>query len=233
MSVVSYYKEVLAAERLRRVYEIAPPRVRRYLDAELDYVLAGIRPGDAVLELGCGYGRILGPVAMKARLVVGIDLSLASLHFGKPQLAAYPNCGLAAMDARRLGFRDGAFDAVLCIQNGISAFKIDPLALMGESLRVVRPGGTAFFSSYSDRFWNDRLEWFRLQAAAGLVGEIDEGQTRDGVIVCKDGFKALTFRPADFLSLAERLGVEARVEEVDGSSVFCAVKPPDRAPRAC
>ena len=147
MNADSYYKEGLAAERLRRVYEIAPPRVRRYLDAELDYVLAAIRPGDAVLELGCGYGRILGPVSIKARLVVGIDLSPASLRFGKPRLAAYPNCGLAAMDARRLGFRDGAFDAVLCIQNGISAFNIDPPALMGESLRVVHPGGTAFFSS--------------------------------------------------------------------------------------
>jgi SAM-dependent methyltransferase len=225
MKAVSYYKEQLAAERLRRVYEIAPPRVRRYLNAELDYVLAGIRSGDAVLELGCGYGRILGPVARKARFAVGIDLSMASLSFGKPQWTANPNFGLAAMDARRLGFRDGAFDVVLCIQNGISAFKIDPLTLMKESLRVVRPGGTAFFSSYSSRFWDDRLEWFRLQAAAGLVGEIDDNQTRDGVIVCKDGFKARTFGPADFLSLADRLGVDAQVEEVDGSSVFCVVKP--------
>ena len=232
MKAISYYKERLAAERLRRVYEIAPPRVQRYLDAELDYVLAGIRPGDAVLELGCGYGRILGSVARKARFAVGIDLSVASLSFGKPLLAAYSNCGLAAMDAHRLGFRDGAFDVVLCIQNGISAFKIDPLTLMKESLRVVRPGGTAFFSSYSSRFWDDRLEWFRLQAAAALVGEIDDDQTRDGVIVCNDGFKARTIGPADFLSLAERLGVEAQVEEVDGSSIFCSIKPAVRASRA-
>jgi len=232
MKTVSYYKERLAAERLRQVYEIAPPRVRRYLDAELDYVLAGICPGDAVLELGCGYGRILGPIARKARLAVGIDLSMASLSYGKPLLAAYPNCGMVAMDARRLGFRDGAFDVVLCIQNGISAFKIDPLALMEEGLRVVRPGGTAFFSSYSGRFWNDRLEWFRLQAAAALVGEIDDDQTRDGVIVCKDGFKSRTIGPTDFLSLAEKLGVEAQVEEVDGSSIFCTIKPAVRASRA-
>ncbi len=229
---MSYYKEGLAGERLRRVYEIAPPRIRQYLDAEVAFVLDNIRPGDAVLELGCGYGRIMGPVAEKARLVIGIDLSLASLRFAKPLLAANPKCGLAAMDARRLGFRDGAFDAVLCIQNGISAFKIDPPALMGESLRVVRSGGTAFFSSYADRFWKDRLEWFRLQAAAGLVGEIDEEKTGNGVIVCKDGFTARTFRPADFLSLARTLGVEARIEEVDGSSLFCSVTPPARDPRA-
>jgi SAM-dependent methyltransferase len=224
--MVSYYKNGLAGERLRRVYEIAPPRVRRYLEAEVAYVLERLRPADAVLELGCGYGRILGPMACKARLVIGIDLSEASLRFGKPLLAAYPNCALAAMDACRLGFRDNAFDAVLCLQNGISAFKIDPFTLIWESLRVVRPGGTAFFSSYSDRFWNDRLDWFRLQAAAGLVGEIDEERTGDGVIVCKDGFTARTLRPADFRALADRLGVDARVEEVDGSSVICAFMKP-------
>jgi len=221
--MTSYYKDNLAGERLRRVYEIAPPRVRRYLDAEVAYVLERLRSRDAVLELGCGYGRILGPVANKTRFVAGIDMSEASLRFGKPLLGAHPNCALAAMDAGRLGFHDGAFDAVLCLQNGISAFKIDALSLMRESLRVIRPGGTAFFSSYSDKLWTDRLDWFRLQAAAGLVGEIDEARTSDGVIVCKDGFTARTFRPEDFRTLADRLGVDARIEEVDGSSVFCVL----------
>jgi hypothetical protein len=31
-----YYQERLSAERLERVYEVAPPRVKRYLSAEID-----------------------------------------------------------------------------------------------------------------------------------------------------------------------------------------------------
>jgi hypothetical protein len=38
-----YYAERLAAEKLRRCYEIAPPRVRQYLRAELDFALERFR----------------------------------------------------------------------------------------------------------------------------------------------------------------------------------------------
>jgi SAM-dependent methyltransferase len=218
-----YYREKLSAGRLDRVYAIAPPRVLQYLDAEIDHVLAGARPADAVLELGCGCGRVLGPLARKARIVCGIDTSFESLAYGRAALERFGNCAFAQMDAGRLGFRDGAFDRVVCIQNGISAFHVDPRSLVRESLRVTRPGGLALFSSYSEAFWERRLEWFALQAEEGLVGEIDRERTRDGTIVCTDGFTATTMGPREFTALAEELGVSARVVEIDSSSVFCEI----------
>jgi hypothetical protein len=51
------------------------------------------------------------------------------------------------------------------------------------------------FSSYSPRFWDPRLEGCRIQAEHGVVGEIDEDATGNGVIVCKDGFTAATAPP--------------------------------------
>jgi ubiquinone/menaquinone biosynthesis C-methylase UbiE len=216
-----YYAQKLSAERLRRVYEIATPRVRRYFEAEIEHVLSRITPGDRVIELGCGYGRVLECLAAKAGQTVGIDNSLASLRMARDTLGR--SCLLFAMDAAALGFADGVFDLVACIQNGISAFKVEQLALMREALRVTRPGGHVLFSSYSERFWDDRLEWFEMQAAEGLLGEIDHERTREGVIVCKDGFRATTVGPDDFAALAAQLGYKAIIEEVDGSSVFCEI----------
>ncbi|MCU0646032.1 MAG: class I SAM-dependent methyltransferase, partial [bacterium] len=83
--------------------------------------------------------------------------------------------------------------------------------------------GIVLFSSYSEKFWEDRLNWFRLQAEHGLVGEIDEEQTGNGVIVCKDGFRATQFGASDFLNLTSDLGVETIIKEVDRSSVFCEI----------
>ncbi len=40
-----YYKDNLSAQRLQRVYQIAPPRIQQYLRAEVDYVLSYIHPG--------------------------------------------------------------------------------------------------------------------------------------------------------------------------------------------
>jgi ubiquinone/menaquinone biosynthesis C-methylase UbiE len=131
-----YYDKSLSAERLRQVYDLAPPRTRQYLSAEITHILKQIRPDDAVLELGCGYGRVLARLAEKAATVVGIDTSLSSLHYARRFLQNIPDCGLVCADAAYLPFRDKRFDCVICIQNGISAFKIDPRELIRESLRI-------------------------------------------------------------------------------------------------
>ncbi len=221
-----YYRSRLSSDRLYRVYEIATPRIRQYLKAEVDHVVSKIEPGDSVLEVGCGYGRILTDLAQKAAMVAGIDTSLESLRFGRDMLRGMKNCFLSGMNAIRLGFTGGSFDVVVCIQNGISAFHVDKTALFSESIRVTKPGGRVLFSSYSAKFWPDRLEWFRLQSEAGLLGEIDEEKTGDGVIVCKDGFTATTVGPDEFRTLAKGFGVDFRITEVDNSSLFCEIEIP-------
>jgi len=221
----NYYADKLSAERLKRCYEIASPRVQQYLDAEIEFVLEKIRPSDIVLELGCGYGRVLARLAKKAHRVTGIDTSLSSLLLAQDELQGISNFYLAAMNAVQLGFRDKVFDVVVCIQNGISAFHVNQKELIRESIRVTKPGGIVLFSSYSDKFWDARLEWFERQSEAGLLGEIDYAKTRDGVIVCKDSFTATTVRPNEFLSLSADLNAETRIIEVDESSLFYEIIP--------
>ncbi len=221
--MAGYYTERLAAERLRQCYEIAPPRTRQYLEAEIAHVVQRIRPSDTVLELGCGYGRVLRRLAGQARMVVGIDTSHASLELATHFLVGIANWRLVRMDAGALGFRDGSFDVVVCVQNGISALRVEPRRLLAESVRVTRPAGRVLFSSYAAGFWEERLAWFQLQSAQGLLGEIDWAATGAGVIVCKDGFRASTVGPDEFRALAAGLGRRVEVEEVDGSSVFCEI----------
>jgi 2-polyprenyl-6-hydroxyphenyl methylase/3-demethylubiquinone-9 3-methyltransferase len=221
-----YYAARLAAERLRACYDAPPPRTVRYLEAEITHVLEHARPGDRVLELGCGYGRVLRRLAPRVRSVLGVDTALASLELARTFVAGAGGVRLAAMDAARTGLRDGAFDLTLCIQNGISAFQVEPATLAREALRVTRSGGLVLFSSYAARFWESRLEWFEAQAARGLIGEIDREATRDGVIVCRDGFRSVTWDEAGFRSLVEPLGLAPRFVEVDGSSLFCEIRVP-------
>jgi len=222
-----YYAVNLAAEKLRRCYEIAPPRVQQYLRAELDFALGFIHAGDAVLDLGCGYGRTLPELAARAGSVMAIDNAPASIALAKKVASGLANVEVMEMDASALQFEDNRFSVVLCLQNGISAFHRDPAKLLREALRVCRPntlGGVALFSTYAEKFWPQRLEWFELQAGAGLMGEIDREQTKDGFIACKDGFTATTFTPAQFRSLASGLPAALTLTEVDGSSLFCILK---------
>jgi len=198
--------------------------VKQYLEAEIDFVLNKIKPTDRVLELGCGYGRVLLLLAEKSGLAVGIDTALDSLRLHGDLCQNVPRCSVLAIDAGRLGFKDGQFDKVVCVQNGISAFKLEQKVLIAEALRVTRPGGSVILSSYTERFWEDRLAWFRLQAENGLIGEIDEENTGEGLIVCKDGFKSTTVTAHDFRALASSFGLVPLVTEVNGSSLFCELR---------
>ena len=222
--MAGYYEEQLAAERLKRAYEIASPRVRRYLEAELEHILSRIGKSDLVLDLGCGYGRTLPALCGRARMVVGIDTSIPSLRLAAESLDPGVKCNLAAMDASALGFPPDTFDVVCCIQNGISAFHVDGRTLVGECVATVRPGGLVLLSSYAKGFWPDRLEWFERQAEEGLLGEIDRELTGGGRIVCKGGFTATTVGGEEFLSLCEGFPVTVEIIEVDGSSLFCEMR---------
>lgn len=163
-------------------------------------------------------------IAPAAGMVVGIDTAIESLDAARDELTGLDNVDLCAMDVARLGFRRQSFDLVFCVQNGISAFRIDPGELMRSAVDAVRRGGVALFSSYAARFWSDRLEWFRLQASEGLIGEIDEVATVPGTIVCRDGFVATTFSPEELTNLARALGLQATAEIVAESSVFLEIR---------
>ena len=86
-----YYKDKLAAARLRQCYDLAPERTRQYLRAEMDFVLSRVKPGDIVLDLGCGYGRTLPALAAKAGSVIGIDNAAASIAMARQAVEDIPN----------------------------------------------------------------------------------------------------------------------------------------------
>jgi phosphatidylethanolamine/phosphatidyl-N-methylethanolamine N-methyltransferase len=93
-----------------------------------------------VLEIGVGTGLSL-PLYAEGVEVVGVDLSADMLRRAQGRVArlGLANARLCRMDAERLAFRTGAFDAV-CILYAISVTP-DPDALLEEARRVLKPGG--------------------------------------------------------------------------------------------
>lgn len=217
----NYYAEKLNSQALFQVYETQIPRIRQYLQAEIDFVKADLSNTQSVLELGAGYGRIVRQLAPCCRTIVGIDISEESVELGKAYLKDCPNARMLAMNVHRMKFPE-PFDIILCLQNGLSAMRADSAVIQGI-LETLAPGGTAYFSSYSAKFWDYRLKWFEEQADKGLLGKIDYAETRNGVIVCEGGFRAMTHSPEELRKIGEESGYPYRVQEVDESSVFLII----------
>jgi len=218
----NYYAESLNSQKLFQVYETAIPRIKQYLQAEIDFVKQKLTTTQRVLELGAGYGRIVKELAPYCAFIVGMDISEESVELGRAYLQSCPNASMVAMDVHEMNF-SAPFDVVLCVQNGLSAMRADH-AVIQKILDIVAPGGTAYFSTYSANFWDFRLKWFEEQAAKHLLGEIDYAQTGNGVIVCKDGFKAITHSTEDFERIGKESGYPYQIQEVDGSSLFLVIQ---------
>ncbi len=216
----AYYKEKLSANRLLKCYEIAPPRIKQYLEAEIQFVISNVHHADLVLELGCGYGRAMKRVSPFVAWIAGNDISKDSLELARSHIEGRENPSVFLMDASQMAFDSCTFDAVFCIQNGISAFGVDQKRLIAESIRVTKENGIILFSSYSPKIWEARLEWFRKQSELGLIGEIDEGKSSNGTIVCKDGFRATAITGNQLAELFHERGLKTSIIEVDESSIF-------------
>jgi len=168
----NYYSDKLNSNKLRQCYDIAPNRVKQFLEAEINFVLQNVKLSDKILDLGCGYGRVTKRLISKAKQVIGIDISKDNIQLAK-EINKNKGVQYYEMNAIALTFEDDFFDLTICIQNGISAFKVDAKELIKEALRVTKKGGKVLISSYSEKFWEERLNWFKIQAENGLIGEID------------------------------------------------------------
>ncbi|MEV0780503.1 class I SAM-dependent methyltransferase [Streptomyces sp. NPDC050433] len=102
----------------------------------------GLRPGDSVLDAGCGTGRALSALrdAVGPRgTVLGADLTpemlVAAVRSGRDAVGA-----LLLADVARLPLRAHSLDAVFAA--GLIAHLPEPAANLRELARVVRPGGS-------------------------------------------------------------------------------------------
>lgn len=101
----------------------------------------GLRPGDRVLDAGCGTGRALSPLRAAvgpSGVVLGADLTPAMLE-AAVRAGRSRDGRLLLADVAALPLRPGSLDAVFAA--GLIAHLPHPVDNLRELARVVRPGG--------------------------------------------------------------------------------------------
>lgn len=130
------WSDAALAESYAQGFARAADRVVPHLVATVE---AG--PGTKVLDLCCGHGNVTAGLVGEGAVVTGLDFSSAMLGMAR---AAVPEARFVEGDAMNLTFSPAEFDAVT-IGFGIPHVP-DPVRVISEARRVLRPGGRLAFS---------------------------------------------------------------------------------------
>jgi len=127
------------AEELRAFHEAYAVELQQTTDS------VPLPPQARVLDVPCGDGFFTACLARRMRPddeLVAVDLSEAYLAEAERRVSGIangPRLRFQTADAFHLPFADNYFDVVWCAQSMISL--PDPVAALGEMLRVLKPGG--------------------------------------------------------------------------------------------
>jgi len=146
--------------------EVIPLAVReRFVGVGNPFALGPIRPGEAVLDMGCGAGfdafvaaQLVGP---RGR-VVGIDMSPEMIGVAEAGRAegGSPQVEFRVAQAEALPFSDASFDVAL--SNGVLNLIPDKAAALREIFRVLHPGGrlqACDIGLVRDEMPRDKAQW--------------------------------------------------------------------------
>ena len=135
MSYVAGHRLHDRAGRARRAARIA-----RVLEDLGGRDLAGLR----LLDVGASHGLISLALAERCAYVAGVDVDRDALHAAAAEPRDTDRAGFALASGMALPFADASFDIVVC--NHVYEHVPDPLRLMAEIARVLRPGGVCYFA---------------------------------------------------------------------------------------
>ena len=179
--------------------------------------------GQRVMDYGCGPGHDLVGCGIfsKCRRLVGADVSSSSVRESRARMTLH---GIAAevmlleADTPALPFEDGAFDHVH--SSGVLHHTPDPVGILGELRRVLRPGGTANVMVYNyDSLWVHLYVAYQRMIVQGVhPGEPLREQFRRST----DGDQcpiSNCYRQSEWIAVCEKAGFEA-IHSGSAISVF-------------
>lgn len=140
---------------------------------ELDALLGAIaaRPGEIVLDLGAGTGRLTKALALRGATVIAVDISPASLELNRAKCMAVPNAAVdhLVVDVCRLPLRNGV------AQKAVSGMMLEHIETHGERrrcideiYRVLQPRGRLALTAYNYA-WSERRHGKREGFHGGML----------------------------------------------------------------
>lgn len=157
---------------------------RGNLQANLNFLARTglLRPGDRILEIGCGIGTVVFELTKQGYEATGTDISQVAVEYGRKK---YKGVRLEVQPAEELPFGAGAFDVVLSFDLFEHIARID--RHVSEVARVLKPSGYYLFETpnklsnvVAETLAYKSLKWRRVHPSLHTPGQLRRRLARHG-----------------------------------------------------
>lgn len=163
-----FFSRTEQSEFITRVYLETPAVIQNFFRQESQMLQKTLSGAGRVLEVGCGFGRVLEWVPEGVRYT-GVDIARHNVTEAK---ARNPRGDWICGDATALSFGDQVFDAVFCIQNTLGNMEGIETRVMAEMRRVCRKKGKVILSVYAEDSFETRRIWYDRLVDIGIFRRI-------------------------------------------------------------
>lgn len=151
-----------------------------------------------VLEVGVGGGSHAALLAAHARTFTGIDLTETAIKNSQKRFELFAlNGRLLRMDAEKMEFSNNSFDFIWSW--GVIHHTSDPIKILKEMARIVRPGGMVKLMVYHRGWWNYYLTGFLVGLKTGQIKKLSN--LHESIQKQTDGALARYYTKKDFIGI--------------------------------
>jgi 2-polyprenyl-6-hydroxyphenyl methylase/3-demethylubiquinone-9 3-methyltransferase len=144
-----------------KTIENPPEGYKKAFDKEEEFLLENVPKDTIVLDVGCGFGRVMKLLAPQAKKIIGIDNDKKAIEDAKKYLKGFDNIEVFFEDAEKMHFEDKSFGVVLCVGATPVNFGETKKKIYSEIRRVLKNKGLFLTSVYNENALEDRLITYR------------------------------------------------------------------------
>jgi SAM-dependent methyltransferase len=198
---------------------------------EVDFLIDALdlRPGQRVLDVGCGPGRHANELATRGIAVHGVDISQRFIDLAAA--AAPAGATFERLDARQLPFI-AEFDAAICLCQGAFGLMTadgDDAAVLDGIATALKPKGRMALSAFSSYYAVKYHHEATFDAVAGVSHERTEIRDEMGRLAEVDLWTAC-YTPRELRLLFERCGLHVTAMYSVEPGAYAANQPTTETP---
>jgi len=130
----------------------------------------------AILDLGCGVGRLFPHLSEVGTMVIGVDYSEKLTTEANQIACTLPNVSVLLYDMRKIGalFPDSSFDLVIRAYTSLGYFSVEEeTGILSQCAKLVNPGGQLIIDTFNADWFRNKRDSFKRISPVGSF-ELEE-----------------------------------------------------------